>query len=437
MADAIDFQDVALLLHEKGWQEFFAKGPHKEPLYYFLVAASMWLGKIFSLPYLYIQKFFQSMLLFSSQIFLWVLLRRLNIRPGIRLMTVLYMGISPALVNAAMSLYSEIVAFPFVLGIVLCSVVSMRAILKETMRKVVISSCLLALAFAGATLGKGIFLYIYLVSLSILILGFLVQTMRGRQELLSRIIVWVVINMVIFFAIIGSFMSLNKKYNGRFELASRYVEALYGVIHKRANPLTPRIFWAHVANIPGEGVCRRFFTEEECRYCHFYASDTYRTSVLAERLQNVPKEQHKAQTLKFIKEFVIQKPFQQLLFMVLEAPKFFFWESTRIGFVEYPPWLLGLFVSPWFKDGLRFCVSLVTMAAFLFVCGWSYRHRREEGTFILLCANWILILATGLYSMFLILTRYALPFAPLFLLNIAFCLDRILSCIENKRVKTC
>ena len=48
-----------------------------------------------------------------------LIMRRCKIRTWIISVTLLYMGFSPAMVNSALSLYSEIAVYPFLLGIIL------------------------------------------------------------------------------------------------------------------------------------------------------------------------------------------------------------------------------------------------------------------------------------------------------------------------------
>ncbi len=70
------------------------------------------------------------------------------------------------------------------------------------------------------------------------------------------------------------------------------------------------------------------------------------------------------------------------MFAFLEAPKIFFWESTRIGFVEYPLWLDAIYVSKIARLGIRLFISLLTFGCQLnrisLLKGWA-AHKETHG----------------------------------------------------------
>ena len=51
---------------------------------------------------------------------------------------------------------------------------------------------------------------------------------------------------------------------------------------------------------------------------------------------------------------------------VVESCKMLFWESTRIGFVIYPRWLMHLYDFSLFKNGLRLLVFIIHKEGFKF-----------------------------------------------------------------------
>ena len=121
-----------------------------------------------------------------------------------------------------------------------------------------------------------------------------------------------------------------------------------------------------------------------------------------------------------------------------------FWESTHIGFVAYPRWLLRLFDNKFFEYGLSFSTALLTLGSLVFSIQWTYRWRKvifdpqetesadESQTLIF----WILLLVLpyiGLYSLFMVITRFILPIAPLYLVMIAFSCDKILRKLKESR----
>jgi len=105
-----------------------------------------------------------------------------------------------------------------------------------------------------------------------------------------------------------------------------------------------------------------------------------------------------------------------------------FWESTQIGFVDYPDWLHKVFVTTWFKNMLRLFTSIITICSFLYMIFSTYRKRLSlfdfsEAAIEVQNCFFILLITFGfisIYSLCYVLTRYALPIAPLYLLAIGY-----------------
>lgn len=119
----------------------------------------------------------------------------------------------------------------------------------------------------------------------------------------------------------------------------------------------------------------------------------------------------------------------------------FFWESTNIGFVAYPDGLAGLYDSAALNWGLSFGMALLTAAAVIFAFRYTWRKRREifgterdpeEPAIILFCVILVLTPFIGLHSFFLVLKRYVLPLAPLYLALIAFFLQTTSASIKKR-----
>ena len=437
--DASGYEGLGRMIYEKGWKQYFITGPHREPLYVFTIALSMKLGEVFSVSYHYWQKFFQILMLFSSQLFVLQILNKLKIRTGIKMITVLYIGFSPALVNAAFSLYSEVMSFPFVPVLLLFCLFSFETIRQKKNLSVCLWGGGTAIAFILVTFCKGIFLYVFQCLAGCLFLLALYFGFKKKTALRNVLILYLLC-MVLSYALgVGSFMAMNRHYNGKFELTDRYAGALFGVAYKRANPVTSRIILSHIAAIPGWGFCRMFFSEEECRYTEFHASDMYYMGpTLQDRLKQIPEDERYKATIKYSFEKIFEHPFQYAMFCLIEAPKIFFWESTRIGFVTYPQWLHNIFVYKPVRLGIRLIVSLLTVIAVIYLLIYLMKNRRAwqaqgpayervhlrlEASFVILL---IVLFFAGLYSLFLILTRYALPIASLYLIAIALWLDEVI-----------
>ena len=98
--DAATYADLASMVHSKGWTSYFSSGPNKEPLYPFVISFSMHVSDWLSISYQKIQTFFQIMCLFAGQLLMYRLLKKANIHRTIASALILYMGISPSLVNS-------------------------------------------------------------------------------------------------------------------------------------------------------------------------------------------------------------------------------------------------------------------------------------------------------------------------------------------------
>jgi hypothetical protein len=289
---------------------------------------------------------------------------------------------------------------------------------------------LTAVAFLGATVAKGIFQYIFLVAVIFWVAAAIVAWMRQRKQICFNIIIYLIVSVVAYNSAVISFKLANARYNGHFVFTDRFSDLLYGNAVKRSKPLTGRIFIAHLTSIPGGGVCRRFFSDDECRYCEFNAADEFR-GVVPGLIKGVPAEKVESTIIHEAWLKAKERPFQYVLFMGIEGLRMFFWESTQIGFVIYPEPLQKLFGLSFFKDGLRLIVSLLTMLAFIAVIADVYRRRRcwakgsgTQGDVIRAVLIATILVYIGLHSLFSIVTRYALPIAPLYLLCIAHWIDK-------------
>ena len=273
--DAIAYEKLGLMLYQDGWKEFFKTGPHREPLYPFLISCSMRIADTFSISYFWVQKFIQIILLFMTQILVLALLGILRIYKTIKALIILYIGFSPALVNAAFSLYSEIVACPAVVMLIITAFYSWRAIHTQDMYKTAFWSVLMAVVFILVSSVKAIFQYIYLIFLIPHIVIFIRSFKRKYTRIFRNAAVFIVVSFLVFATFAIFYRALNKKYNGKFDFTNRYDFQLFGNAGVRTEKLSTEIFMARVASVPGAGFCRKFFSEEACLTGEFHHSDDY------------------------------------------------------------------------------------------------------------------------------------------------------------------
>ncbi|MCA9398889.1 MAG: hypothetical protein KC618_04005, partial [Candidatus Omnitrophica bacterium] len=158
--DSISYQNSGKRIYTQGWIEHFRTGPNREPLYLYMIAISMQLADFLSVQYQTIQKILQILVMLISQIMLWRILARLKIRPGIITFVLLYWGLSPAINNSALSLFSEIATYPFVLAIIFISILGYQSIKKNKLRRSLVYGLILGLLFIFVTFVKALFGYI-------------------------------------------------------------------------------------------------------------------------------------------------------------------------------------------------------------------------------------------------------------------------------------
>ena len=431
-ADADCYRYLADKIHQHGWITFLREGPDREPFYLWLVSASMGIADYFHVAFRVVQKIFQVLILLLSQYMLYQILLRLKVGRVLAALTLFYFGFSPAIVNSTFSLYSEIAAYPFVLGMIYFGYLSWRDIHVGTLSKVMWWGILISLSFMGAAFVKAIFQYIFLIYLIPYGYVVLYSLIKKDKGVFVKAFIFIIVSSSMLVSSVISYRFLNKYYNGTFDFTNRYDVNLFGTIAKRVDHLSPQLMMAHLASVPGTGVCRAFFSEENCKYCEFFGMDQYRAAILPELLRNrsiTDGEDRKRATLSFAFEKISENPLQYFFLTAIESLKMAFWESTQIGFVLYPHFLKQLFNSMPIKNGIRLLVSLLTYFSLFYIIGQLYRWRSklrdfksdevagiQIGFFVLL----IIVPFTGFYALFPILTRFALPIAALYLFCIAF-----------------
>lgn len=432
--DACGYEAAGKTLSGKRWLDYFLNGPGREPFYPLLVSLSMRIGDIFSLHYQMIQVFLQLSILFITQLLILRILRLLEINDWISAFTVLYLGVSPAMVNSALSLYSEIATYPLILAIILLMYQSWISFSGQKIRIVTLAIAS-GLAFVIMTLSRGIFEVITPVFVSLFFLSTLLT--RKRRFILNATMYLVIVSAV-FYILISGYKLTNKIFNGNFVVTSRGGHMLYGSAARRTGPLTRERFLTALACVPGEGVCKSIFGKEKCYFWSTYKSDEFGTGKISElegkglrRIEDVDKEAVRAALNK-----VLQNPGQFVLLWFIEGFKMFFWESTQIGFVSYSAGLTKLFCWLPLKNGLRLLMSILTFAALVYLVNFLLHERENlfvphENTKIFLFLSLLLIFLFGsAYALCLIIPRYTFPIVPLYLIIIAYVFQEI--CVPVK-----
>jgi hypothetical protein len=193
--------------------------------------------------------------------------------------------------------------------------------------------------------------------------------------------------------------------------------------------------------VPGAGVCRKFFSEQECWYSEFSSADYYRGTVLSNDLGSVLPEEKNDKLIDLVISKILEHPFQYIFFMFIESARMPFWESTQIGFVDYPPWLNKIYQNNMAKDMLRLFISVLTIAALIFF-SWDVFSRRKlltinsregENLQVRFFSFLIIIAFMFLHSFFSVITRYSFPIVHLYVLSIACLVDSLFFVMKERK----
>jgi len=435
--DSIGYVDLAKKFYQGGFVEYLTAGPNSEPFYPFFISISMQIAEVFSISYESVLIFMQVGVLFATQILLFVLLKRMEINKWIIWATVFYMGISPAIVNMAFSIYSEIVTYPVILGVVLFGSYCWKKFGKSNYLESAAQGLLLALILLVITLIKGIyeyiFLFIFLIFCVRLGMGFRV---KEKKNYFIGGLIFVLVFGGVFQQGVSYYKFLNQKYNGVYALTDgRGLFSLYSSAFRRTEDMSKRRVLAGIVHTMGEGACVGVFGEEECYFWGIHHYDSYGVPKLRQVRKEHKKEDVAKVMMQLSKEKIFSKPLPFTFWMGMEWLRMLFWESTQVGFVTYPDGLTMIFSHKLFKNMLRLGVSAVTILSFFYAVFFIIknlkfifyfsREENQEPIQVVFFMVFVICCHIGMYAIFMTITRFALPIAPLYLAIIAFALDRI------------
>ena len=438
--DALGYHDFARQMYQQGWLEYFKTGPNREPFYLFLIRFSMQLGDAVAVPYKTIQTFIQILFLFASQLLAFRLLKKLRIKPILISLTILYMGFSPALVNSVFSLFSEIVTYPFILGIVLVSAQAWQSLKDCSKGKTIFLGILFGLLFLLATFTKALIGYVFCLFF-IPFFYILIKAIQARHlRLLQNTSLFILASIVTFNIVMVNFKLMNQKYNGHYIFAdARGYWFLYGSTARRVQPITPKKFLVATTTTMGDGFCHSIFSKGECDYWALGRVDNYGAIKLGELHRSVGEDGINPGLIQATLDDIWAHPFQYPLMTLVDAARMFFWESTHLGCVFYPSWLQRIYDFTPFYFSLRGLMAILTILALFYMAFKIIRERKklfnlsgspEEEISILFFALLMIGEFIIMYSFFYILTRYMLPIVSLYLVAIAYFLHAILESKE-------
>ncbi len=434
--DAKGYENLGHLLYQNGFIEYFKTGPNREPIYPLLVSLAVALGDQLSCSYQTVQIFFQILLLWLTQYLTLLVFKRLKIDPFIMGLIILYIGISPSLINSTFSLFSEIATYPVVLLLLLVCTKSWPNFLNFLQnQKFYFPAFLLGSILVVLTFIKGVFELVVLTFLPLYFINVIRSFVKKEKKLFSKTLVFILIFLTVYYMPLFLYKLANKRFNGNFTLTGRGQGALYASTTRRMEPLNHERFLSSLAFCFGEDICHTLFNENTCYDWTWQNLDHLSTIKIQELSQNqIPNEEIDKILIKLSIQKILQNPFQAVLMMFTETLKMFFWESTQIGFVIYPTWLANLYDIQGLEYILKFSMALLTFLAYLNLIKlvWQNRsllfvsHQRPNESFLILFFSlFIIICYVGSLSFFFTLTRYYLTIIPLYLVSIAFFLQSL------------
>jgi len=432
--DSISFRDSALLLKNNNWLEYFRTGPHKGPGYPFFISIAMKIAEMVSGNYLKIQTGFQVIILFVCQLQIYCLLKKLRIRSWIAALAILYFGFSPAIVNSAFSLFSEILTYPFILGIILTGLNLWRSIDESATKRIITDSLFLSLLFVLVTLTKATFEYIFLFILVLWIILTVTVFFKRKHKLSSKLLISLTVCTLAFYTCIFAFKYQNKIHNGQFVISDRGAWLVYGCATKRLQKLNVQTLMAGLVKNVGDRTCTSLFKNDYCEFWDFQKSDHFGVEKMdALKSQFATKKEVNSELLKLSIEKIKRSPIQYTITTLIESIKMFFWDSTRVGYVQYPPWLTNVFGFIPVVLGFRLFASLITCVTFFLSFIYLLKNRSQifkkmnnddPDLRILLLIFSITLPFIGLHSLVTPLIRYSFPIVPLYIIIAAICLNR-------------
>lgn len=405
--DAIGYDGVGRQILDQGLGAYFHQ-LNREPLFPYMISRAMWLERVFGFQYPY---FLKAMLLSFLALTLFGIYRLARLLGAGRVWAgigVLYAGLSPAILNSTLWLWSEAAALPWAVWGVFFTVKSWRsAVGGKDWRKVAVSALSAAVLFIVLLMVKAaVSVVVMIYGFPFLIAGgvFLARREYGRARLL---LMAGVIVLGVFTAAVEGYKTLNFHFNGNYTLTTRFHSALYGNTVRRLEPLTKDRLAQALLSVPRLRLCEKLYAPQACVFWSFQTSDWI--SAQADEYcssRKLSAEERRTFLVDSSFMLMLQHPFQQMMMSMVEGAKMLFWEN-RTFFVRYPAWLTKLYSNDLWLFTLCFGWAFLSFMALLY--GLT---RRSAG--FLLTASFILWFMAA-HAIFFIDIRYALPIAPLFI----------------------
>ncbi|MBF0619949.1 MAG: hypothetical protein HQL19_07265 [Candidatus Omnitrophica bacterium] len=422
--DAVDYVNFGRMLAEKGWIEFFRTAPHREPLFSIYISWAMKLEGVFGVPYWYLVKAINMAHLALAMALVFWLTRLLGAGRIVAGWAAFYTGLSPALLNSTLWLWSEGVALPWPLLCVIAAVYIWRECVSCNGRlsRVAGWSAVFTGAFLILIMVKIIAAAVLSIFLGLFFIFCCTSFVRKDGKRAMRALLAVILPAVVITGVLQLYKELNGHYSGHYVLTDRGAWALCGNTTRRLQPLTQERFAQALLSVPRLGLCEQVYGGRACAFWGFAMSDQYALQAGAEAAaRGYSLEQEDRFYLSRSLELMRQHPFQEALLTAVESLKMLCWEN-RLFFVQYPRTPAQIFSTGWVVFGLCGIWALLSLAGFC--CGLVKVFHGQQGLWdegsssapvARLFTLVFLVGFIGLYAIFFIDIRYGLPSAPLFI----------------------
>ncbi len=434
--DASGYRHLGEMLTSEGLLAYFKNGPSREPIYPFIISISMHVGNLLSISYQTVQIFIQIFFLFLTQLCALFLLKRLKIQPFLLALIILYIGTSSSLVNSAFRLYSEVVTYPFVLAAIYFGSLCWQFVQdsRVSQQKIIGTTFLLSLSFVILTLTRAIFeliIPIFFLPFILLALWYLIKKESRR---LKNVVILLLVAITTFYIPTTLYKLVNKKYNGYFTIGNTTsATAFYGNANRRTRKLTPKKILAAFISIPRWSFCAHILDPQECSLWSFVQSDHIGFAQADVLRKQLPEDQINKMLTKLSIKSILKRPFQYILLMEFQSLKMLFWEYPAMQYSSYPNTIRKFYDNKLYLYWSIIIPPLLTFCALCFAIIFIWKNKKnlissqdspDDALTIMFFILILIIPYTTTFALVSILDRYSFPIVPLYLILIAFMLQK-------------
>jgi hypothetical protein len=371
------------------------------------------------------------------------LMRMLSIDRMIAAVAVLYLGISPVMTNSSMRLWSEFAAYPWIVLAVWWTIKSWQTIVQGAVdQKGIRRAAVYGIGAGGLFL---LIMFVKAVAEPVLIVYLcpfywqIFSNWRSKNYMKAKqVLVFCLVTLAVFEGTMIGYKTINYIHSGQYEYTSRWDWALWGYCKRRSEPLTLKRLQSAIAFVPGMGICNNVFGHEECDFWSTRYSDDITSQKKGELIsKGVTGEELSTFFVKDSIRLLASSFAQQVGLIFIEAHKIFFWESA-VAFVAYPDWLEGILHNEPFMNMLKIILAIMTWLGLMLAIVYVFRKRRildiqqvKEKDILFFVSSFI-VWYTAAYAVYFIVDRYVFPMIPLFLILIAFMLNKFVGFLREK-----